>query len=172
MFKSMTEKQRNSVVGGIGLILIGLLIFIAQLNQNVAMGWLITGGLALIFLIWGILTRQSGFFIPAGILGGVAVGIFLTMSTTGILVKEQVGALMLLSLAGGFAAISVLSLLFTRVSHWWALVVAAILGFIGVALWFGGAAMNLLMWVGQAWPLILVIIGIGILWQVWRGKTA
>lgn len=172
MFNTLNEKQRNNLVGGAGLILIGLFVFAAQFLKTDALGWMIVGGLSLIFLVWGILTRQIGFFIPAGILGGVAVGIFLTQMTLGTFSQEYSGALMVSSLAAGFAAISVLSMLFTRTWQGWALIVAAILGLVGAALWVGGSALNLLEMAGQLWPLILVIIGGSILWKAARGKTA
>lgn len=172
MLSTFTEKQRNALIGGISLILIGAMAFFAQFLHTEALGWIITGGLALIFLMWGILTRQSAFFIPAGILGGVAAGIFLVMSTQNTFTEEHSGALMVASLAVGFASISVLSMLFTRILHWWALIVAGILAFVAVALWFGGAAMNLLQLAGMAWPLILVVIGGTMLWRVLRKKQA
>ncbi len=171
MSHPFSTKQRNGLIGGAALILIGLLVFVAQFAQTEALGWLITGGLALIFLGWGILTRESGFLIPAGILGGVAAGIFLILNTGAALSGAQSGALMVSSLAVGFASISVLSMLFTRTLHGWALIVAAILGAVGIALWVGGPALNLLQLAGQLWPLILVAIGIGILWRVLRGKS-
>lgn len=171
MSHTFSTKQRNGLVGGAALILIGLLVFVAQFMQTEALGWLIPGGLAVIFLGWGILTRESGFFIPAGVLGGVAAGIFLVLNTRATIAEAQSGALMVSSLAVGFASISVLSMLFTRVLHAWALIVAAILGFVGLALWIGGPALNLLQLAGQLWPLILVAIGIGIVWRVMRGKT-
>ncbi len=168
MFHTLNEKQRNSLIGGAGLIVIALFVFAAQLMKTEAMGWVITGGLALIFLGWGILTRQSAFFIPAGILGGVAVGIWLTLTTLDSFSNERSGALMVASLAVGFAAITVLSIVFTQVRHLWALIVAAILGIVAAALWIGGAALNLLTLVGQAWPLTLIIIGGVIIWRVLR----
>ncbi len=172
MLSTLSEKQRNGMVGGIGLILIGLLAFASQFVHTEALGWLITGALALIFLVWGILTKQSGLFIPAGILGGVSAGIFLIQATESTLTEQHNGALMVACLAVGFASISVLSMLFTRVLHWWALLVAGILAFVSVALWFGGAALNLLQLAGMLWPLILVAVGISIMWKVFRNKTA
>lgn len=172
MFHTLNEKQRNSLIGGAGLIVIALFAFAAQFMKTEALGWVITGGLALIFLVWGILTRQSAFFIPAGILGGVAVGIWLTLTTLESFSNERSGALMVGSLAVGFAAITVLSVIFTHIRHLWALVVAAILGVVAVALWVGGAALNLLTLAGQAWPLILLVIGGVIIWRALRGKTA
>lgn len=171
MSHTLSSKQRNGLIGGGALILIGLLVFVAQFAQTDALGWLIPGALALIFLGWGILTRQSAFFIPAGVLGGVAAGIFLVLNTRATIADTQSGALMVSSLAVGFASISVLSMLFTRVLHVWALIVAAILGFVGLALWIGGPALNLLQLAGQLWPLILIAVGIGIVWRVLRNKA-
>ncbi len=172
MLHSLSDKQRNGLIGGAALILIGLLVFVAQFAHTAALGWLITGALALIFLSWGILTRQAAFFIPAGILGGVAAGIFLVSNLGAKLSEMQSGALMLASLAVGFASISVLALLFTRSLHAWALIVAALLGLVALALWLNGMALNLLQWAGMAWPLILIAIGVGVIWRVLRGKTA
>lgn len=171
MSHTFSTKQRNGLVGGAALILIGLFVFVAQFAQTPALSWLIPGALSLIFLGWGILTRQSGFFIPAGVLGGVAAGIFLILNTGTAFGGLKSGALMVSCLAVGFASISVFSMLFTRVLHVWALIVAAILGLVGLALWVGGPAMNLLQLAGQLWPLILVAVGIGIMWRVIRGKT-
>lgn len=172
MNTTFSPQQRSGLIGGIALIVIGIFAFAAQFLRSENMAVVILGGLALIFAIWGIVVRNGGLLVPAGILSGVATGIWLVQSTMFQLAEEPRGALMILSIAGGFAMITILWYLVLQEFRVWPLIVAAILALVGIAIWVGGTALQMLTWVGQAWPLILVIIGASILWKAMQRKNA
>lgn len=170
MVHAQTEHQRRGLIGGVALIIIGLFAFAAQFVRLDNTGVVVLAGLAIIFAVWGILARNGGLLVPAGILGGVAVGIYLVQMPL-LIADEQKGALMLFSLAGGFAAITILTYLVLQEFRVWSLIVAAVLALVGAAIWIGGTALQALALIGQAWPLALVIIGALILWQAYRRQT-
>lgn len=151
-------------IGGAFLIAIGVLSLLGQFMKDGWLGLLFLPALALIFLIWGAVTRKEGFLIPAGILGGVSLGTFLERATPG-LAGEATGAVFVLSLALGFAVITPLTAVICGRAQWWALLVAGILALVGGALLAGGAALDMLVLAGQAWPLILIGLGIYIIVQ-------
>lgn len=172
MNTTFSPQQRSGLIGGIALIVIGAFAFLIQFMRFENMAVVILGGLALIFLVWGILARNGGLLVPAGILGGVGLGIWLVETPMLQTTPDQRGALMVLALAAGFALISVLWYLVLQEFRVWPLIVAVILLFVGGAIWFGGTALQILSLLGQAWPLILVILGASILWKALRRNAA
>ena len=72
-------------------------------------------------------------------------------------------AILLLSFAGGWVLMSLLSLLTSDGFQGWPLIPAAILSLIGAAFLMGEEALETLSYVGQAWPLILIVIGLYLL---------
>jgi hypothetical protein len=164
----MNEKNHSLVKGkdkwtaGTLLIVIGLLALVGQLLPNPELGLLIVPALALIFLVWGILSRQIGLLIPGGVLGGIGLGIFLTRWLYGGV--ETAGtasaATFLLSFAAGWGLITLLSAIFTERTHWWPLIPGSILAVIGAGLMIGGVAQQLLQWIGLIWPVVLIAAGL------------
>jgi hypothetical protein len=80
-----SEKKENdrkgALVGGLILIVIGVLFLIAQfVDLGETAGVLVLPLLSAIFIIAGIITRESGFFIPGGILAGLGLGTYLIVS--------------------------------------------------------------------------------------------
>lgn len=160
--EGIEKDRRNRIIGGVALVLFGLIALVAQFIDLEWVGLLILPALSLIFLAWGIITRQSGLFIPAGILGGIGAGTLLI--TSGFdWTDDAEGGVFLLAFALGWVAIPILSTIFTDENHWWALIPAAILGLVGAALLFGGVAFSALELAGRFWPVILIIIGFVIL---------
>lgn len=168
MLNSFSHKQRNGLVGGTVLILLGLFLFATQFLQFENSGLIILGGLSILFLLWGILARAPGFLIPGGILGGLAIGIALSQLPAIKSSSEHEGAVILMGLGAGFISIPLLTYLVVQRWSVWGIFVGALFVLIGGALWIGGAALNLLNLLSQAWPLVLVLIGASILWRVWR----
>ncbi len=163
--EKVEDQRRGNAVGGLVLIIVGALALLAQfVDVGDMMGWLVLGGLSLIFIVAGIATRQSSFFIPGGILGGLAFGVFLLTNTNLDWWSADDGGLFLLAFAAGWLLIPVLSIIFSRGErHLWALIVAAILGLVGAAVSFGGAAMDALALLGKIWPVFLIAGGLLIL---------
>jgi hypothetical protein len=163
--EKVEERRRGGLVGGLILIAVGVLALIGQfVNIGEMMGWLVLGGLSLIFITAGIATRQSGFFIPGGILAGLALGVMLMVSPLRLAGIQDEGGVFLLAFAAGWVLIPVLSIIFSRGErHLWALIVAVILALVGAGVTFGGAALATLELLGKIWPIFLIAGGILIL---------
>lgn len=160
--KKATE-TRDRVILGVMLIAIGLLAFLSQVIDLPHIEWLILPGLALIFLLWGLISREIGLLIPGGILAGIALGIYLITGPYAGQIEENQGGVFLLAFSAGWALISLLSLLSKQGFQWWPLIPGGIIGLVGLAILRGGAAMRLLELMGYAWPLILVAVGVYLL---------
>jgi hypothetical protein len=151
------------VAAGIALIAIGLLlVFVQAFDLNIP-GWLFLGGLGLIFLVWGLLTRTFGLVIPGGVLGGIALGVFLTELPLDGMTGTASGGLFLLGFSLGWALMTLLSPLTIEHVQWWPLIPGGIMAAIGAILLLGGFGLQLLTLIGVAWPLILVVIGVYLL---------
>jgi hypothetical protein len=158
-----TKNTRDRVTLGVMLIIIGLLVFLSQVVDIPSIELLILPGLALIFLVWGLLTREIGLIIPGGILAGVALGVYLMAGPFTDLAEEDMAGVFMLAFSLGWALIALLSPLTKQRFQWWPLIPGAIIGLVGLALVRGGAAMQLLEIIGYAWPLALVAIGVYLL---------
>ncbi len=156
-------ETRNRVILGVMLIAIGLLVFLSQVIDLPQIELLILPSLALIFLIWGLITREIGLVIPGGVLAGIALGVYLISGPYAGQIEENQGGIFLLAFSAGWALITLLSPLTKQRFQWWPLIPGAIIGLVGLAVMRGGAAMQLLEILGYAWPLILVAVGIYIL---------
>jgi hypothetical protein len=165
--EKVERRDRGGVVGGLILVAVGVLALVMQFVEiGEMMGWIVLGGLSLIFIIAGIATRQSAFFIPGGILAGLAVGIMLMLTPDLDWTSPDKGGLFLLAFAGGWVLIPVLSIIFSRGErHLWALIVAVILALVGAGVSFGGAALDVLQALGKIWPIFLIAGGLLILFK-------
>lgn len=152
-----TPETRNRATGGVLLIAIGLLLLAGQVIHFDHLFLPILGG---VFILAAIAQRNPGLMIPGGILTGIGVGAFLTDNVFWAMAEPARGGLFLVSLAGGFALITVLSAVFTRHAQVWALFPATIIGLIGGALLIGGTAVNVVAFLGQVWPVFLILGGL------------
>lgn len=162
---NLTHAQRNRIISGLILILLGGLFLLDQFIQIPAMGNLFLPGLGLVFLVWGIVTRSSGLLVPGGILTGIGAGVYLMNALP--LEGDAEPGVFLLSFGGGFILITLLSAIFTRETHWWALIPGGILAAIGGALYMGGAALDVLQLIGKFWPVALILVGV---WVIFRRR--
>ena len=154
----VSTDRRGAIVGGSLLIAIGLLVLLAQTVQAETLGLLFLPALGGLFLVAGIVGRQVGFIIPGGILFGIGLGAIFTQSPALAAADTAKGGVFLVGFALGWFLITVLSKLFTRNTQWWALIPGGIMLFVGGALMLGGAAMNVLEFVGRWWPLVLIAL--------------
>jgi hypothetical protein len=152
-------EARDRIVLGVMLIAIGLLVFVSQVVDLPQIELLILPGLAVIFLLWGVITREIGLMIPGGILAGVALGVYLMIGPYAGQIEENQAGTFLLAFSAGWALISLLSVISKQGFQWWPLIPGAIIGLVGLAIMRGGAAMQLLEIIGYAWPLALVAVG-------------
>lgn len=168
MIKGQNNRQ---LVGGLALLLLGLVALAAQFIDVDWLGLLILPTLALIFLAWGLATRESGFLIPGGILAGLGAGTLLIVGPLDAAPEDVKGGAFLLTFALGWALIPILSTLFTKERHLWALIPGAIMALIGGALLLGGVAMDLLELLGNWWPVILIAAGLILIFQQLRSRN-
>ena len=155
----------NGLMGGIVLILIGAMMFVAQITQSSRIALFILPVLGLIFLAWGITTRQSGPMIPGSILSGLGMGVLIVSGTLGQIDELISGSIVILSLALGFFVITPLTAFFTGKTHWGSLVPASILGFVGAAMLAGSVGLRLLALLGYLLPLVLIAVGVYIIFK-------
>lgn len=149
----------SGVIAGGVLIMIGMLILVAQFTNF--SGLLLLPALALVFLLWALLTRSSGLLIPGGILAGISAGALMVENITAVSEPAD-GGLFLLGFAGGWALISLLSLYTEGSRHWmaWPLIPGGIMATLGALLFAGEPGLTVLQYFGQGWPIALIAIGL------------
>jgi hypothetical protein len=154
---------RGRIVAGIALIAIGLVALLAQLTNWSILGWIVLPTLALIFLTWGLLTRNFGLIIPGGILGGLGLGLFTMVGPlSGLFAGLQPGVFML-SFAAGWALITLLSPITSDRTHWWPLIPGTVMGMIGLFLLGGRFTWAVMQLMGYGWALLLIGGGVYLL---------
>ncbi len=164
------HSQRNRLIGGLVLVGIGLYLLAAQFIRAEWMGMLILPGLSVMFLTWGLFTRNVGLLVPGGILGGIALGTYLNSSALGGEMGISEGGVFLLAFAAGWALITLTAALIGQ-RVLWPLIPGGILALIGLALMGGEAGLRLLEWTGRLWPLALIAGGLALLWRAWRNRA-
>ncbi len=157
------EVTRNRLIAGVGLIIVGLMILAAQFVRSDWLGFLFLPTLGLVFLVWGSAARNVGLLIPGGILSGIGLGVFLIEKGIPGLEEMGKGGVFFLSFGLGWGLITLLSAVFTDRVHWWPLIPGGIMVLFGGALWMGGAALEVLNFVGRWWPLVLIGLGLWLL---------
>jgi hypothetical protein len=156
----LEPKRRPSWGWGLILIAIGLFNLSGDFFPWADLGRFVMPILAAGFLLTGLFSRDAGWFIPAGILGGIGTGVLLISGPLSDLTGQQTGGIFLLSMGLGWATIPLLSRLVSRTLVLWPFIPAGIMTAIGSALLIGGLALNLLSAAGQAWPFILIGLGL------------
>ena len=154
--------RHKQLAGPLLLIGLGALFLLEQVFD---FGWLVLPVLAASFLTLGIATRQAGWLIPGGILGGLSLGIALTEGPYRVAGagSEARGGLFLLAFALGWASISLLSKLFTREPQTWALIPGGIMAVIGLAVLANEPGLQILRLLGILWPVGLIAAGVYLL---------
>lgn len=153
------DQSQKTLVVGFGLMLVGSVIFAAQF---VSIGWLVMPLLATLFLALGIVTKESGWFIPTGILYGLSGGIWLVEHVVQGN-NEREGGTFMLAFGVGWLLVAVLARVFRTQPQDWALIVSGVFAVIGLAAFgpeyvgvFGDIAVWVLRGAGYAGPLALV----------------
>lgn len=164
--------RRGAIIGGMILILVGAIALIGQVVEvdGGLWGTFVVLGLGLVFMVAGIVTREFGYFVPAGILTGIGAGIALLVGPWQNAFAMDDGGLFMLAFAGGWFLITILGLIFCRQFHWWPMIPGAIIGLVGLAIAYGGALWNVVEWLGYLWPVALIVGGLLILYRVMTGR--
>jgi hypothetical protein len=158
----LNNRRTHRLVGGIILILFGLTALLARwLDISTYMTLLI--GLAM--LVWGSLTRRTGWIIPGGVLSGIGLGILSIEGPWNIVGSDQNGVF-LACFALGWFLIFVLSAIFTC-PQWWALIPGGIMAAVGGTLLVtdGGIRPEDINLIFAA---LLILLGLGLL--LYRGR--
>jgi len=170
----------GAVIGGLILIFGGALALVARFvpeRWGLDFGLFILLGLGAAFLAAGIVSRESGWLIPGGILSGIAAGIALTSSPlarfvpAGFIPGDE-GGLFLIAFGGGWFLITALSLVFTRRPQWWPVIPGAILTLIGLSAAFGSVFATFLASAARFWPAALIVLGVWVLYRARQDKAA
>lgn len=164
-------KKRNDLAGGIVLVGLGLFFLAGRLVNLDNWALLFLPALGAIFMIWGILAREGGLMIPGGIISGIGWGSYLIAGPYAVDSGLDEGGLFMIIFGLGFMSITLFSLIFARQTHWWALIPGGIISGIGATIMFGGVFLDALEFLGNFWPVILILIGIYVIFQASRSKT-
>ncbi len=147
---------------GVMLVLMGLVVLAGQFFDGMA-AWVVPA-LAFLFIVWGLWMQAAGLLIPGGILGGIALGIWLVEQPFAQNDELLQGAAFMLAFSAGWVLITLLAgLIGERVL--WPLIPGGIMALIGTGILLGGPALTALEWTGKLWPIVLVAIGLRLLWK-------
>lgn len=181
MEKQYSRARGNSgaIIGGLILIFGGALALVGQIvpdSWGLNYGLFVLLGLGVAFLAAGILTRQTGWLIPGGILSGIGAGVALVEGPLAQAIPTRLlpgdeGGLFLIAFGGGWFLITGLSALFTDRTQWWPLIPGGILTAIGLAVGFGGLFLEALQAISRVWPLALIALGLYLIYQVRRSPA-
>lgn len=158
------------IAGGI-LIALGLVMLVAQIVNWSFMPMLVLPAFGLIFLVAGVMARQIGPLVAAGIFLGLSAGV-ITVNLDQVkqnLTEEQMGAVVVGGLALGFLLITVLVAVVVQKFAWWPLIPGGVLGLVAVALLAGPTGIKMLEWLSYVWPVALILTGVYLLYK--RGNT-
>lgn len=156
-----THRTRNGLVAGAVLILIGVFLLANNYLQGSDLGIYLLPALGALFLIWGLLVKNTGLLIPGGILVGIGTGAFLIDGPLANSAEPVRGGTFLMVFAAGWALISLLSIFTTtpRRFAYWPLIPGGIMALIGGALLSGNTGIRALEIFGQVWPVGLILVG-------------
>lgn len=158
------------LIGAIALLVFGVLALLATLINSSILGMSILLAIGVLFIVWGLVARVPGLMIPGGIMTGLGVGILLSQAAFPNVSGETDGGIIVLCLGLGFLLIIPLIAIISPERHWWALIPGGILAFIGLALIVGGPALSALDVIGRFWPVIPIVAGLILIWQILRKR--
>ena len=150
-----------------GLVLLVLAVLaLLERSATLTVGQIAPTLLGLGFLVAALLSRQSAFVVPAGILLGLGAGILAERYVTAGVAVDR--ALFFGCLAAGFASVTVLAQLAFRQRLRWPLIPAALLAIIALAQLAGAEMQQGFRLVRQFWPFLALAAGLWLLFAVRR----
>jgi hypothetical protein len=166
MSQEIKSTRSNSQTGLI-LLLLGLALLFGQIVDWDGIALAIPALLGLAFLVMGALTRRSGLMVPGGILSGIGLGTLVISGPLSHLplIARHEDSWFLVTFALGWVLITVATALFGEKTYRWPLIPAAIMAVIAASLVVGGTLETVLSYAGKAWPLILILLGLNLLWN-------
>jgi len=160
--KKIDRGHNHKLIGGIFLILLGTAILLQRWFDTGMYVVLLLGGS---MLVWGSLSRRSGWIIPGGVLTGIGLGI-LAMEGPWQFPAELQSGIFLLCFAFGWFLITLLTAVFTC-TQWWALIPGGIMAVIGGSILLTNGAVR---WEDLNLVYAIILIIIGLVFLVYRGR--
>ncbi len=158
--KSRTgSEQFAAMVGGGLLAVFGALVLV---DKFVDLGKVILFYPGFAMFVLGVLTRKSGWFIPAGILTGLGLAASLRDLFAVSHWTDESG-ISCLGFALGWFSISLFSTLFTKEKHLWALIPGGILALTGAGFLLIEDPVKLLDVLAYAGPAALILVGLALI---------
>jgi hypothetical protein len=161
--KKIDNHHNHRIAVGIILIIFGA----ASLLQR----WLDIGNyivllLSLGMLVWGSISRRTGWIIPGGVLTGIGLGILAMESRWFFPLADQNGVF-LICFALGWFLITILTAVFTC-TQWWALIPGGIMALIGGSILVTNGTVH---WEDLNLVYAVILISIGLVLVAYRGRT-
>jgi hypothetical protein len=161
--KKNNNRRNHRIAGGVILIVFGL----ATLMQRwLDIGNYITLLLGIGMLVWGSISRRTGWIIPGGVLTGIGLGI-LAMEGPWKFQGEGQNAFFLICFAFGWFLITLLTAIFTC-TQWWALIPGGIMAVIGGSILVTNGAIR---WDDLNLVYAVILISIGLVLLVYKGQA-
>jgi len=151
----MKQKPFASII----LIALGLFFLLTRLTGQEVLKQSFVLILGLGFLFYSFKTRQTSFFIPAGILIGIGTGLLFMALFENKLQGKSASGLFLLCFSAGWLSIPLLFYILKE-KVWWPFIPAGIIGFVGLALVSGGLLEQILSYADYIWPVGLIALGL------------
>lgn len=157
------EERRDQWLAGVFLLAIGLVALALQYADSLSLGRLALPILGAIFILWGFSTRETGFFVPGGVLSGIGLGVYLVTGPYASVGEQAMGGVFLLAFALGWLLIAALAWMVEGSFHPWPLFPSGAMALIGGGLLVGGEVLETLVLIFKAWPLALIAVGVYLL---------
>jgi hypothetical protein len=156
------NRRNHRIAGGVILIIYGAAIM--------AQRWLDIGDfivllLGLSMLVWGSVSRRTGWIIPGGVLIGIGLGI-LAFESPWFFPNADQNGVFLLCFAFGWFLITILTALFTC-TQWWALIPGGIMALIGGSILVANRALR---WEDFNPVYAIILISIGLFLLAYKGR--
>ena len=152
--------NRAQLTSGLSLIILGISILLAQYFAF-GPGVFLTM-LALVFLIPYTLTHSYSLLIPGCVLAGIGLGLLFGRA----LARPDTAVAIGLGLS--FIVIYIVQAFIAGESHWWPLIPGGILVLVGLA----ETVPDMQPVIERGWPIVLILIGLGIVSQIVRGMSS
>ncbi len=161
--KKIDSRRSHRAVAGIILIVFGA----ASLLQHwLKIGNYITLLLGIGMLVWGSVSRRTGWIIPGGVLTGIGLGI-MAMEGRWLFPHFDQNGVFLICFAFGWFLITLLSGLFTC-TQWWALIPGGIMTVIGGSILAANGAVR---WEDLNLIYAVILMSVGLILLAYGGRS-
>jgi hypothetical protein len=161
--KKINNRRNHRIAGGVILMIYGAAIL---LQRWLDIGDFIVLLLGLSMLVWGSVSRRTGWIIPGGVLTGIGLGILAFESPWFFPIADQNGVF-LLCFAFGWFLITILTALFTC-TQWWALIPGGIMALIGGSILVTNRSFR---WEDFNPVYAVILISIGLFLLAYKGRA-